>query len=199
MSRTRRIAASALGVALLILGLAVQLGLLDGLDGAVDAGLPPRHATGGYGGIQQLATGLTSALNPRLLVPVTLAVALLLHRCGNRMALRTVLPPVLAMTGAVLALKVALGRPGPPGSRPVDLLGWWPSGHTAASLVCLGALAALSGRLWSRWAAGIVATTVAGSMLMIHAHWLSDLVGAGLLGALILVVLLPDPEPKMPD
>lgn len=193
VSRTRRIAATALGVALLIVGLAVQLGWLDGLDRAVDGGLPPRHALGGYGGLQLLATGLTSVLNPRLLVPVTLAVGVLLHRRGNPLALRSVLPPVLTMAGSVLVLKAALGRPGPPGSRPVDVLGWWPSGHTATAAVCLGVLAAVSGRYWPRWVAGIVATAVAGSMLIIHAHWLSDLVGAGLLGGLLLVVLLPCP------
>ncbi len=197
MSRIRRTAATVLGVVLVVLGAAVGLGLLDGMDRAVDAALSPRHASDWYVEVRQLADALTTVLNPRLVVPVTLAAGLVLHRRGNRAALRTVLPPVLAMAGSVIALKVALRRAGPPGSPPVDLLGWWPSGHTATSLVCLGALAALSGRRWPRWATGIVTTALAGSMLVIRAHWLSDLAGAAVLGALILVVLLPstDREP----
>ena len=191
MFKIRGVAQAFLAISLLCLGVAVHRGWLDGLDRRVDGNFPVLRTGGGMSWLQQVASWLTSAVNPRVLAPVTLIVAAVLPDRSGRSALRTVLPPVVLMSAAVLVVKVLLARPGPPGSPDVQWLGWWPSGHTATTLVCLASLAMFSGRRLLVLAAAVVTSLVAASLVVIHAHWLSDVVGALLLGLLVLICCRP--------
>jgi undecaprenyl-diphosphatase len=104
-------------------------------------------------------------------------------------------PAVVSLTVTVLAGKWLLARPGPPGSEPVDILGAYPSGHTATALVCTGTLAVLLARRYPQYRRGLTlavtgwTTLVAWSLLWLHFHWLCDVLGGALLGALPLWLL----------
>jgi undecaprenyl-diphosphatase len=104
-------------------------------------------------------------------------------------------PAVVALTVTVLAGKWLLARPGPPGSDPVDILGAYPSGHTATALVCTGTLAVLVARRHPQYRRGLTlavagwTTLVAWSLLWLHFHWLCDVLGGALLAALLLWLL----------
>ncbi len=190
MSSARRTPVLVLALALGVLVVLVASGVLDQADVWVENALPPVHSTGLVGTSQRLASRLADWANPRLVAPVTVLAALRLGRRGRPEAPRTVIPAVLAASVAVLALKAALARPGPRGSSPVDVLGWWPSGHTTTALVCAGALAALGGRRWA-WAAGAWTLLVGFAMVWAHGHWVSDVVGGAVLGGLVLALMLP--------
>lgn len=179
-----------MGLALAVLTTLVASGRLDRVDRWVDRTLPPDHAPGVVGALQTLGDALANVANPRLVAPVTVVVALWLARRRRPSAVRTVIPAVATASAAVIGLKVVLGRPGPPGSHAVHLLGWWPSGHTTTALVCAGTLAAIGGRRWA-WAAGAWTALIAMTMVWSHLHWASDVVGGALLGGLILVLMLP--------
>jgi membrane-associated phospholipid phosphatase len=126
--------------------------------------------------------------NPRVVAPVSVLVALWLALRGRRDAVRVVLVPTVVISLAVLVLKVAVHRAGPPGQHAVRVLGWWPSGHTATNVVCSVAVATLLGGRWPRVVAVGWSTLVAATMVWIHAHWLSDVGGGALLGVLVLLL-----------
>ncbi|MCW2601447.1 MAG: superfamily protein [Frankiales bacterium] len=195
MSRTRHRSALAFGVALGGLLILVAAGWADGFDTWIEDRLPPDHASGLAGITQGLSDAVILVANPRLVVPVTVVVALALAHRGRSEAVRTVIPAVVAVSVSVVLLKLALHRPGPPGSAPPQLLGWWPSGHTATNLVCAGALAALTGRRAVLGLALAWSAVVALAMVWVHAHWVSDVVGGALLGGLILLLALPAQTP----
>jgi membrane-associated phospholipid phosphatase len=77
----------------------------------------------------------------------------------------------------------------------VDILGAYPSGHTATALVCTGTLAVLFARRHAPYRRGLTlavtgwTTLVAWSLLWLHYHWLSDVLGGALLGVLLLWLL----------
>lgn len=195
MSPVRRRLALLLASALTVLTVLVTTGALDSFDRWAERALPPDHAAGLVGVTQALGDAIAAVASPRVVVSVTVLVALLLDALGRPSAVRTVVPAVVIGAASVLALKVAVARPGPPGSHAVQLLGWYPSGHTATSLVCAGALASLGGRRWAR-AAAAWTLLVAATMVWVHAHWVTDVVGGALLGGLVLVLVLP-PTPRV--
>jgi MYXO-CTERM domain-containing protein len=96
----------------------------------------------------------------------------------------------LAVTGALLLVvaaatwvsKVLVDRPDTHGSESGAS---YPSGHVAVLLVALGALALLWGRQrrWAWPAVVVVVVVMAVSLLVQATHWLTDIVGAALLGA----------------
>jgi membrane-associated phospholipid phosphatase len=97
------------------------------------------------------------------------------------------------MAATVLIVKAAVHRAGPPGSELHHFLGgYFPSGHTATALVCVGTLAAQLGevrpglRHWLRWAVAGWTTLVALAMVFRQYHWLTDVVASAGLGLLIL-------------
>ena len=161
-------------------------GPVDALDRSVRDTLfahrsPTRH---------DLATGVTRVLGP-------LADALTLTAAAGIVAWRRrrVWPIVVAfltgwaMTIVVLGVKHALDRPGPdPVPGAAEHLSY-PSGHTAAVVVCYGLVAVLVQRHRRRpvWPAMLVvaALTALVAVALIYAgyHWLFDTVGSVLLGS----------------
>ena len=184
------------GAAVLALGLAVLTTLVAtgrtlGLDRWVDETMPGRG--GGPAPLHFFAMATTSVANP----PVTMALLLIvatLWAIWSRTPWPVVAaaPAVVALTLTVLVGKWLLARQGPPGSDPVDILGAYPSGHTATALVCTGTLAVLVARRQPQYRRGLTlavtvwTTLVAWSLLWLHFHWLCDVLGAAVLGVLLL-------------
>jgi membrane-associated phospholipid phosphatase len=93
----------------------------------------------------------------------------------------------------VLAFKAGVGR-GAPGTG--DLSGRsYPSGHTAMTLVCLGALVLLAARDRPRLrrpllvAVAVVTGLVAAGLVYANFHWMTDTVASALLGTALLSLL----------
>ena len=192
-------AAWSTGAAVLALGLAVLTTLVAtgrtvGLDHWVDETMPSRG--GGPAPLHFVAMAITTVANP----PVTMALLLTVvafWAIWSRTAwpLVAAAPAVVALTVTVLVGKWLLARPGPTGSDPVDILGAYPSGHTATALVCTGTLAVLVARRHPQYRRGLALAVagwtmlVAWSLLWLHFHWLCDVLGGALLGALLLWLL----------
>jgi membrane-associated phospholipid phosphatase len=188
------------GAAVLALSLAVLTTLVAtggpgvGLDRWVDETLPRRG--GGPAPLHFVAEAITTVANPPLTMALLLAaVALWAIRSRTLWPVVAAAPAVVGLTVTVLVGKWLLARPGPPGSDPVDILGAYPSGHTATALVCTGTLAVLFARRHAQYRRGLTlavtgwTTLVAWSVLWLHYHWLSDVLGGALLGALLLWLL----------
>jgi membrane-associated phospholipid phosphatase len=85
-------------------------------------------------------------------------------------------------------VKVWVHRPDPNGGI-TDTGGSYPSGHMIALVLCGGLGAMLIARRppWWVWCAvGSVAGLMAVSLLVTTAHWLTDVVGGGLLGVAVI-------------
>lgn len=187
------------GVVVLGLGLAVLTSLVAtgrtvGLDRWVDETLPRRG--GGPAPLHFVAEAITTVASPPLTLGLLL-IATVLWAIWSR-TLWPVLaaaPAVALLTVTVLLGKWLFARPGTPGSDPVHIFGAYPSGHTATALVCTGTLAVLVTRRHPQYRRGLtLAVTgwtalVAWSLLWLHFHWLCDVLGAALLGALLLWLL----------
>jgi membrane-associated phospholipid phosphatase len=176
------------GTALVLLAALVVTGHVDGFDRAVNSWLPAEGVTGLIGAGQVLGSVVPDVANPRVVAPASILAALWLAGRGRRDAVRVVLVPTIVISLAVLVLKVAVRRAGPPGQHAVRLLGWWPSGHTATNVVCSVAVATVLGGRWPRVIAVGWSILVAATMVWIHAHWVSDVVGGALLGVLVLLL-----------
>jgi membrane-associated phospholipid phosphatase len=109
-----------------------------------------------------------------------------------------------SMTAVVLVTKASVGRALPDGSRPDH--GGYPSGHTAAFLVCWGALALLATANSRQWRTRLLVVLAVGTGLIAAAlvyddfHWLTDTLGSISLGVAVLSVRAdgatrPHPEP----
>lgn len=187
--------AAVLALSLVVLTTVVATGGPSaGLDGWVDERLPRRG--GGNPTLHSVAEAITTLANPPLTMALLLAaVALWALRSRTLWPVVAAAPAVVGLTVTVLVSKWLLARPGPPGSDPVDILGAYPSGHTATALVCTGTLAVLLARGHSPYRRALtLAVTgwtilVAWSLLWLHYHWLSDVLGGALLGALLLWLL----------
>lgn len=98
------------------------------------------------------------------------------------------------MVAVVVGVKEALGRPAPFPTHPASG-GSFPSGHTAAAMVCFGSLALLVATLRPRWtatlvtAAAAITVVVATALVWANYHWLSDTVASIALGVALLVPL----------
>jgi undecaprenyl-diphosphatase len=98
------------------------------------------------------------------------------------------------MAAIVVVVKYTVDRPPPvpvEGSESAS----FPSGHTAAALVCFGALALLLAHRRPDWQrqllVGVAAVTPAVAAALVYAnyHWLSDVVASIALGVALLVPL----------
>lgn len=193
LSRSDRLDLVLLGC-LLLLTLAVTLGWWPvTVDRAVDRGLPALTSGGTAGTLLTLANAVTNLAAPVTTAALTLAIGLALALATrSRRPLLVVGPRLLALTVTVLGGKALLHRLGPLGDPLPPLHGYFPSGHTATALVCAGTLAAIAaerhpewrGRLWA--AVTVWTCLVAGSLVYHRYHWPSDVLGAALLGLLIL-------------
>lgn len=159
----------------------VTLTLLDWRSGSLDAVVKTISALGGL-------TVVTAVLVVVLLV--------VWHEC--RALAWTLLAASAARPALEWALKELVGRDRPdldrlvPGNGPS-----FPSGHVMAAIAIWGLLppvvALVSGRRRAWWWSVIVSATVIGavafSRVYLGVHWLTDVVGALLLGALYLVAV----------
>ena len=186
--------ADVLALGLAVLTTLVATGRTGGLDHWVDETMPSRG--GGPAPLHFVAMAITTVANP----PVTMALLLTVvafWAIWSRTPWPVVAaaPAVVALTVTVLVGKWLLARPGPPGSDPVDILGAYPSGHTATALVCTGTLAVLVARRHPQYRRGLTlavagwTTLVAWSLLWLHFHWFCDVLGGALLAALLLWLL----------
>jgi membrane-associated phospholipid phosphatase len=131
---------------------------------------------------------------PEIALPVTLALGLLVawKRRRREIAGEAAIRVGLAVA-AVLLLKPLLGVPGPHSAGKYG--GAFPSGHTTSTVVCVALLLAWVGR--PRWVTGRVAVAtgvvavVGVSVVYIHYHYVSDVVGGVVLGLLIAALPLP--------
>lgn len=133
---------------------------------------------------------------PEIALPITLALGSLAswrrHRWGiaGEAAIRVGL-----VVASVLLLKPLLAVPGPTRNSLGDHGGAFPSGHTTSTVVCVALLLAWVG--WPRWVTGRVAVNAAvvaivgGSVIYIHYHYFSDVIGGVVLGLLIATLPLP--------
>lgn len=90
---------------------------------------------------------------------------------------------------AVQVLKNVYGR-----ARPEDIMvtsdfGSYPSGHTANAATIAVVFALLFPRVWVLIAGAAYTVAMAFSRTVLHAHWLSDTVGATLIGVGVVLVL----------
>lgn len=124
----------------------------------------------------------------------------------------------LVAAAVVLALKVAIGVPRPPGSSVATVPGWlpwpfseafhrvaaadgfgFPSGHATGATVLYGGLAALL--KWRRRRdriviGGVLVVAVMASRLVLGVHFLVDVIAGGVLGGIILWIGLRRSGPK---
>lgn len=184
----------------LLLGLLTVAVALDwwpvAVDHAVVRHLPTGHPTGAVALLLTVSGVVVAVATPAVFLPLTVAVAACWSwRERSAACLRTTAIAVSVLAASVLAGKALLDRPGPPGSPPHHLLGYYPSGHTTTAAVCVGVLALLAGRRRPSLrvpllAAAALWTVIVGAALVIHRyHWPSDVVAGLLLGGLILVLL----------
>lgn len=116
------------------------------------------------------------------------------HRSWQPLA--RLLVALLVLNLSVGVVKVATGRWGPLVTRQAhDVFAGgniFPSGHTANAVVLYGVLAMVVTRRWRKpvaVAAIWIALTVGLSTLYLDTHWLTDVLGGWLAGALVLIAL----------
>ena len=183
-----------LGLGLAVLTTLVATGRTVRLDHWMDETLPRRG--GGPAPLHFVAEAIITVANPAITMALLLTVvALWAIRSRTPWPVLAAAPALASLTVTVLFGKWMLARPGPPGSHPVHFLGAYPSGHTATALVCTGTLAVLVARRHPQCRRGLTlavtgwTTLVAWSLLWLHFHWLCDVLGGALLGALLLWLL----------
>lgn len=100
---------------------------------------------------------------------------------------------VVLLAATVMGMKTVIDRPGPHGS---GATGYFPSGHTTTAVVCAGTLLLLAHQRWPGLRRfhlrrlGVIWTLLVGWAMAWHNyHWLTDVLAAWLLGALLLVAL----------
>lgn len=99
----------------------------------------------------------------------------------------------LFLFGTVIPGKIIIGRAGPLGQQVVSGgFGWFPSGHTATSAICLGTGAMLLALAYPRWKRTLYSGTaflcagVAAGLLWNDYHWLLDVLASGCLTGIAL-------------
>lgn len=145
--------------------------------------------------VVRLSTAVTVVLSPVHSAAALLAVgAVLAARRRQVLPLLVAVGTVLALAVSVVGLKRAVGRPGPLLSDTGQVvIGYFPSGHTTSALVCAGTVVLLllpradpRRRTLPYAVSASVAGLIGTCMVLSSFHWLSDVVGAGALGTLLL-------------
>jgi undecaprenyl-diphosphatase len=123
-----------------------------------------------------------------IVVAVGVAVAVV-FRWGLQAGLAVGLASALS-AGQVILMKSVVQRPGPVTAF-FEGLGSFPSGHAAnaAVLATLGGL--LLRRRWAWTAGGVYVALVAGSRVVVGAHWFTDTVVGTIAGASVALLVWP--------
>lgn len=145
---------------------------------------------------------LTSLGSSAVLVPALVVAGLVCWRVWGR-SWRPLGVLAVSYGGAVIlwnAVKVLTDRARPPAALAVTRFDGlaFPSGHATQAMVAWGAGAALIAARTSSWArkvaawavAGVVVVVVGITRLYLGAHWLTDVIGGGALGAMWLTIIL---------
>ena len=137
---------------------------------------------------------------------MVLVVGVFLWRRGDRVSAVLAVAAVPLGYGLAVATKAAVARPRPTwvdpatlGVDPLHVVGWdpasgaFPSGHALQSLLVFGYLAAVAPRRFrpiaARWG-GILVLAIGLSRVILGAHWPTDVLGAWLMGATALLLVL---------
>jgi undecaprenyl-diphosphatase len=179
-------------VAFVVLTVLVALGALDSLDVHLRNAFRPHDR---WGHLQTRADHVIDDLRPTVMAGLLAIVAVVVSvvRRSWRPAAYAL---VVGGTSFVLtvATKALLGRPGPRGPATTHG-GSFPSGHTSSVIVCLGVAILLlspgATRLWQWLIVAALGTVMGLSLILVAAHWVSDVVGAALLSTAILAFASP--------
>jgi undecaprenyl-diphosphatase len=169
-----------------VLTLAVAGGLTGTLDRRVARWARPHRV---WGPAQMHAETVVEWLRPAALIAPLVAVLVVV--CLRRRSVRPLLMAAAAAAPAivtVLVVKVALRR-NDPGGDLVGFAGSFPSGHTFSLTACCGLVVLLvrpAARRWVWLVPAVPAVVMAGSLLVVGAHWFTDVIG----GALVAVTAL---------
>jgi undecaprenyl-diphosphatase len=133
---------------------------------------------------------------PEIALPITLAFGLLAAWWRHRWAIAgEAVVRVGLVVASVLLVKPLLAVAGPTRNSLGDHGGAFPSGHTASTVVSVALVLAWIG--WPRWVTGrvavnaVVVAIVGVSVVYVHYHFVSDVVGGVVLGLLIATLPLP--------
>jgi undecaprenyl-diphosphatase len=179
-------------VALASLGLVARAGPLA-VDAWIAGGLRPAM-DGPVGGVVRFMNLLGT---PAAWAAFLLAGAAALWRAGLRIGAALLLLS-FSVEAPTTLVKWLTARPRPPGSLMVDLVPFasFPSGHVSRAVVAAGIVVAVVAWRSRRWRAPALLGALAFTLLMGASrvaagdHWPTDVVGAYLLGALWLWLLL---------
>ena len=146
--------------------------------------------------IKIVAEGISFITGMGLSALLIVAAGILL-RAGRRTATGLLIVGTVGAWGLALGLK-ALFHVARPGTRPAVATSYgFPSGHALVTLVVAGLLCWIYSRGWSgaaQWAlyagALVAAIMAGGARIVLHAHWLSDIVASLALGICYLVAVL---------
>ncbi|QIG43657.1 phosphatase PAP2 family protein [Nocardioides anomalus] len=181
----RVVAVLAACVAVVTVAVATSWGPLLRLDHAVTRSA--FDATYGHGGRTAAWRFVTDWGSPNPMRVVLLLAAAVAQ--ARRRADLAVWLLALTLLEAVVApaSKLLLDRARPSWADPITVLGSasYPSGHATAAATTAVALAFVVRRAAVRWCAGGVALLVAASRVFLGVHYLSDVAGGLLLGALL--------------
>jgi undecaprenyl-diphosphatase len=192
--RTGRAGLVPLGCAAVFLVLVQQV-LTDGPVVALDVAVRDRVLADLPALVVRLTTAVSVVLSPVHSAAALLAVgAVLTVRRRQALPLLVAAGTVLALSVSVVGLKRAVGRPGPLLSDTGQVvIGYFPSGHTTSALVAAGTITLLllrrddpRRRTLPYAVSAAVAALIGTCMVLSSFHWLSDVVGAGALGTLLL-------------
>jgi membrane-associated phospholipid phosphatase len=175
-----------------LLASTVELGWWRGLDSSVNDWAASRRVTV----LWNAAKIVFDVATPEIALPITLAFGLLVSWRRRRWAIAgEAAIRVGLVVASVLVVKPLLAVPGPTRDSLGGHGGAFPSGHTTSTLVCVALILAWVGR--PRGATGrvavnaVVVAIVAWSAIYLNFHYLSDVVGGVVLGALIAILPLP--------
>jgi membrane-associated phospholipid phosphatase len=175
-----------------LVALSVELAWWSRLDNSVGDWAISRRGTSLWDG----AKTVFDVATPEIMLPITLALGLLTAWRRRRWGIAgDAAIRVGLVVASVLFLKPLLAVPGPTRNSLGDHGGAFPSGHTTTAVVCVALLLAWVGRprgVTGRAAvSAVVVVIVGGSVIYVHYHYVSDVVGGIVLGVLIATLPLP--------
>jgi membrane-associated phospholipid phosphatase len=172
--------------AFVLVAATVELGWWSPLDTSVNDWAAARRVTT----LWNAAKIVFDVATPETALPITLALGVLVAWRRRRWAIAgEAAVRVGLVVAAVLVLKPLIAAPGPTRNSLGPHGGAFPSGHTTSTVVCMALILAWAG--WPRGVNGrvavnaVVVAVVGLTVIYLSYHYLSDVVGGIVLGALI--------------